>query len=108
MCLGAVAVALGMVMAGTGDLDCLRQLRELRMHTPPPPRVADEEGSVTYGSHMALHSAIGLLFLGGGSASLKRTKPAVAALVAAFFPRYPKAADDNQYHLQALRHLWVR
>ena len=30
MCIGAVAVALGMVMAGRGDLSALRLLRELR------------------------------------------------------------------------------
>mmetsp|Transcript_13328 Transcript_13328/g.46314 ORF Transcript_13328/g.46314 Transcript_13328/m.46314 type:complete len:1280 (+) Transcript_13328:1580-5419(+) len=98
MCLSAAATALGMVMAGTGDLESLRLLRELRW------RVDD---GVTYGTHMACHSAIGLLFLGCGRASLDRSQPAIAALVAAFFPRFPKAADDNQYHLQALRHLWV-
>lgn len=56
---------------------------------------------------MALHMSIGLLFLGGGRASLSRSKEATAALVAAFFPRFPRSAEDNQYHLQSLRHLWV-
>ena len=40
MCLGATAIALGMVMAGTGDLASLRLLRELRW------RVDD---GITYG-----------------------------------------------------------
>lgn len=51
--------------------------------------------------------SIGLLFLGGGRASLSRSREAIAALLAAFFPRFPRNPDDNQYHLQPLRHLWV-
>jgi len=63
--------------------------------------------SVPIGTHMALHMSIGLLFLGGGRASLSRSPEAVAALLAACFPRFPKGIEDNQYHLQPLRHLWV-
>jgi anaphase-promoting complex subunit 1 len=85
-------------MAGSGDLASLRLLRELRWRI-------DEE--ITYGAHMALHVSIGLLFLGSGRASLSRSKAAIAALLIAFFPRFPRAAGDNQYHLQSLRHLWV-
>ena len=42
-------------MSGTGDVDCLRLMRELRWKV---------EGEVTYGNHMALNMALGLLFLG--------------------------------------------
>ncbi len=49
MCVCVVAMSLGCVMAGSGDLECLRVLRELRF------RVED----VTYGTHMALSMAIG-------------------------------------------------
>ena len=56
MCLSCVAVSLAMIMAGTGDLNSLRILRELRWRC---------ESEVRYGDHMALNSAIGLLFLGG-------------------------------------------
>jgi len=56
---------------------------------------------------MAIHIAIGLLFLGSGRASLSQSKRATAALLIAFFPRFPRYAGDNQYHLQPLRHLWV-
>lgn len=45
------------VMAGTGNLDVLRIARQLRKRHSP---------DVPYGSHMAVHMAIGLLFLGGG------------------------------------------
>ena len=56
---------------------------------------------------MALHMSIGLLFLGGGRASLSRSKESIAALLVAFFPRFPRSIEDNQYHLQPLRHIWV-
>ena len=59
------------------------------------------------GTHMALHMSIGLLFLGGGRASLSRSRKAIAALLVAFFPRFPRSTEDNQYHLQPLRHMWV-
>lgn len=45
------------VMAGTGNLDVLRIARQLRKRHSP---------DVPYGSHMAVHMAIGLLFLGAG------------------------------------------
>lgn len=85
-------------MAGTGDLSSLRQIRRLRW-------CVDE--SVTYGTHMALHMSIGLLFLGGGRASLSRSKEGIAALLVSCFPCFPKSVDDNQHYLQPLRHLWV-
>jgi anaphase-promoting complex subunit 1 len=53
------------------------------------------------------HSAIGLLFLSGGKATLSRSNSAIAALVTAFFPLYPNSTTDNKYHLQATRHLYV-
>ena len=79
---------------------------------------------VNYGSHMAVHIAIGLLFLGGGRLALASSPRAVAALLVAFFPKFPTHSSDNRYHLQvrlvnvrgtnsylytlqALRHLYV-
>lgn len=44
-------------MAGSGDLSVLRLCRVLRSRIGSP---------VTYGSHMAVGMACGLLFLGGG------------------------------------------
>jgi anaphase-promoting complex subunit 1 len=52
LCTTSVALALGCVMAGTGDLDCLRIFRELRW------KVDDQ----VYGTHMAYGMAIGELF----------------------------------------------
>ena len=44
------------VMSGSGDLDVLRMVRRLRL----------SHSEVCYGSHMAVHMALGLLFIGGG------------------------------------------
>ena len=55
---------------------------------------------VTYGSHMAVHMAVGLLFLGGGKFGLASTPSAVAAMIIAFFPKFPTHSNDNRYHLQ--------
>ena len=46
------------VMSGSGDLEVLRVIRRLHV------RVGHSE--VTYGSHLATHMALGLLFLGSG------------------------------------------
>lgn len=96
-CIGSASLALSCVMAGTGDLCSLRILRSLRW------KVDD----VTYGTHMSLAMAIGILFLSGGSASLRRDPTSCACLLLATAPRFPIRTVDNQYHLQALRHLYV-
>ncbi|KAG5472794.1 hypothetical protein LSCM4_02117 [Leishmania orientalis] len=94
-CLLACANALSLVMAGTGDLRALALLQQLHRRT-----------NVPYGSHMAVSMSIGLLFLGSGRLTLNNDITAVAALLVAFYPVWPKDAEDNTYHLQALRHLY--
>ncbi|XP_071962250.1 anaphase-promoting complex subunit 1-like [Antedon mediterranea] len=96
-CLNVVLIAWSMVMAGTGDLDVLRFARQLHG------RFLD----ITYGNHMATHMAIGFLFLGGGRFTLKSSGTAIGALLCSVFPRFPVHSNDNRYHLQALRHLYV-
>ncbi|GKY95209.1 hypothetical protein MPSEU_000483900 [Mayamaea pseudoterrestris] len=97
-CLGCTAISLAMVLAGTGDLDALRLFKILRWRC--------EEDS-TYGYHMIYGMSIGLLFLGGGSCTLGREPEDIAALIASFYPRFPVSSSDNQYHLQASRHLYA-
>ena len=97
-CLASTAMSLAMVLAGTGDLDALRLFKVLRWRC---------EEDTTYGHHMTYGMAIGLLFLGGGSCTLGREPEDIAALLAAFFPRFPVGTADNQYHLQACRHLYA-
>ena len=96
-CVGATCLALALVMAGTGDVETLQLLRNIRMHV-------DE---VSYGQHMSLSMAIGLLFLGGSRWSISTSNRAIAVLVMAIFPKFPLSTGDNQYHLQALRHLYT-
>ncbi|OQV16358.1 Anaphase-promoting complex subunit 1 [Hypsibius exemplaris] len=97
-CLTTVLIAAASVMAGTGDLDVFRVLRH--MHGRP-------RGVITYGHQMGVHMAIGLLFLGCGMFTLGTSNEALAAMLIAFYPMWPKNANDNRYHLQAFRHLYV-
>eukprot|EP00494_Astrolonche_serrata_P002035 UN02041 len=91
-------MSLAMVMAGTGNLEVFKLMRNIRM-------AIDKE--ISYGHHMALNMAIGLLFLGGGRLTLGRSNLAIASLLIAFDPRWPRNTEDNQHHLQACRHLYV-
>ncbi|KAM3961524.1 LOW QUALITY PROTEIN: anaphase-promoting complex subunit 1-like [Aphomia sociella] len=112
-CLCVCLLAAGMIMAGRGDIEVLRVCRRLRTRLPATPQPAAPRGStttapaLTHGGQMAVHCTIGLLFLGGGRATLSTTPTAIAALLAAFFPKFPTHSEDNRYHLQAFRHLYV-
>ncbi|KAJ5116446.1 hypothetical protein N7456_000794 [Penicillium angulare] len=97
-CQDVVALSAAAVMAGTGDLALFRRLRSLHGRVDP---------DTPYGSHMAAHMAIGMLFLGGGSHTLGTSDLAVASLLCAFYPIFPTTVLDNKCHLQAFRHLWV-
>ncbi|KAL2815235.1 hypothetical protein BDW59DRAFT_16910 [Aspergillus cavernicola] len=97
-CQDVVALSAAAVMAGTGDLALFRRLRSLHGRVDP---------DTPYGSHMAAHMAIGLLFLGGGSHTLGTSDLAVASLICSLYPIFPTTVLDNKCHLQAFRHLWV-
>ncbi|XP_033629947.1 anaphase-promoting complex subunit 1-like [Asterias rubens] len=97
-CLNAVLLSVAMVMAGTGNLEVLRFARKLHFFIA---------GDMSYGNHMASHMAIGLLFLGGGRYTLSTSPASIAVLICSLFPRFPINGNDNRYHLQALRHLYV-
>jgi anaphase-promoting complex subunit 1 len=97
-CQDIVALSAAAVMAGTGDLALFRRLRSLHGRVDP---------DTPYGSHMAAHMALGMLFLGGGSYTLGTSNLAIASLLCAFYPVFPTTVLDNKCHLQAFRHLWV-
>ena len=97
-CLCVLGFALGMVMAGTCDVNSFRQLRILRKRI---------EGEMHYGYNMAINMAIGFLFLGSGAYTFSRSQQAIAALLCATYPVLPNSASDNRHHLQALRHFYV-
>jgi len=77
-------------MAGTGELEVLRMCRYLRSRVGPTNIV------VTYVSHLATHMALGLLFLGSGRYTLGTSPSAVAAMICAFFPKFPTHSNDNR------------
>ena len=97
-CQDVVALAAACVMAGTGDLHLLRRLRSLHGRT---------EVDVPYGSHLATHLALGMIFLGGGTHTFSTSNVAIASLFCALYPLFPTTILDNKSHLQAFRHFWV-
>ncbi|CAG9788243.1 unnamed protein product [Diatraea saccharalis] len=105
-CLCVCLLAAGMIMAGRGDISVLRLCRRLRARVPSTPATPSAP-ALTHGGQMAVHCTIGLLFLGEGRATLSTTPTSIAALLAAFFPKFPTHSEDNRYHLQAFRHLYV-
>jgi len=98
-CLNVLLVSLAIIMAGTGNIEVMRICRYLRSRL--------NQAYVLYGSHMAIHMALGLLFLAGCRSTLCSSPESVAALICAFFPKFPIHSNDNRYHLQAFRHLYV-
>lgn len=97
-CLDVLMISLSMVMAGTGNLKIFNILENQHNQVSK---------DVTYGNHASCHLAMGLLFLGNGAYTLGTSPQAIAALLCAFYPRFPSSADDNRFHNQAFRHLWV-
>lgn len=96
-----VLISMSLVFAGTGHLHILRLIRMARS------RIGSAHSQVTYGSHMAIHMALGFLFLGAGRYTISRRPEAIAALVCSLFPKFPMHSNDCRYHLQAFRHLYV-
>lgn len=100
-CSTSCALALGVVCAGSGDLDVFRLLRRLRKRAGPSLK------SKRYGRYMGMDMAVGFLFLGGGCQTFGSSKSSVAALICSIYPKFPVEVTDNQYHLQAMRHIYV-
>ena len=96
--LNIVSIALSVVMSGTGELGVLRRLRISH---------GQEGAGVTYGTHMAMHMACGILFLGRGHYTLGNSNLAIAAMAISFFPRFSSSPSDNTAYMQAFRHLWA-
>ncbi|CUM66118.1 uncharacterized protein PRCAT00003774001 [Priceomyces carsonii] len=93
-----LALCLSVVMAGSGDLEVFRRLRILHHAT---------NQEVGYGYYMAINTALGFLFLGGGQYAFHNSNFAIACLVTSLYPIFPN--DDGEYgiYLQALRHFWA-
>ncbi|CDF35720.1 unnamed protein product [Chondrus crispus] len=100
-CLFSMALSLAVIVSGSGNLRVLRLFRRLRKRQGRP------AGSSRYGYHLAIHMAIGFLFMGGGCQTFGTSNIAIAGLLCAIYPRFPEDVKDNQFHLQAFRHLYV-
>lgn len=94
-CFSCVIIALGLIMAGSGDLDTFRVVRTFR------------KVQKRYGAQQIFSLSLGFLFLGCGRMSFSRSSEAIASLVCSIFPRLASSVDDNSTYLQALRHLYV-
>lgn len=97
-CLGCCAVALGMVMAGSGHVQTMSRFRSL---------LKSSTGETSFGTYMQISTALGMLFLGGGRASLSTRIESTAALIVSCIPRVHANPGDNEQHLQAARHVYV-
>ncbi|KAL7750451.1 Anaphase-promoting complex subunit 1 [Sorochytrium milnesiophthora] len=97
-CLDSLVVSLGLVMTGSGDLETLRLLKAMHSRL---------DASITFGSHLATHTALGLLFLAGGKYALSHSNTAIAAMLCAFFPLFPTDHCDSGVHVMLYRHLWT-
>lgn len=97
-CQDVAVLAACCVMAGTGDLHIFRRLRSLHGRT---------DADTPFGSHLAAHFAIGMLFMGGGTHTFGTSNIATASLLCALYPLFPNSVLDNKSHLQAFRHFWV-
>lgn len=89
-CLMVLLISISLVFAGSGNCEILRIIRYLRS------RVGPQYPHITYGSHMAIHMSLGLLFLGAGRYTIAKTPESIAALVCAFFPKFPIHSNDNR------------
>ncbi|KAJ3213973.1 Anaphase-promoting complex subunit 1, partial [Clydaea vesicula] len=97
-CLDISLVSLGVVMAGTGNSKVFERACQLN---------ARLSSDITYGNHLATSMTIGFLFLGGGRLTLSTSDKSIACLFCALYPKFPISATDNDFHMQAFRHLWV-
>lgn len=93
-----IALGLTVIMTGSGDLEIFRRLRVLFGRTTP---------EIGYGSYLAISTALGFLFLGGGQYSFSESNFATASLVTALVPVYPTKNTEAEMYLQTLRHFWA-
>ena len=98
----SLCLSLGIVMAGLCDVESFKMLSEVRT------RYRRQKQTVgAYGFNMAFEMAIGFVFLGNGSLTFGNENFQVACLLISVYPVFPADFNDNKFHLQALRHLYV-
>lgn len=81
------ALALGLVMSGTGDLETFRLLRIVRKVIETPLSESSANSMADYGYHQAVGMAVGFLFLGQGALTFDSSQPlSIASLLIAIYP----------------------
>ncbi|RCK60895.1 Negative regulator of mitosis [Candida viswanathii] len=93
-----LAVCASVIMTASGDLQVFRRLRVLHN---------DTNKTMGFGGYMAVNTALGFLFLGGGQYAFDNSPFAIASLATALYPIYPTENSEYEVHLQALRHFWT-
>lgn len=93
-----LAVCAAVIMTASGDLQVFRRLRVLHN---------DTNKKMGFGGYMAVNTALGFLFLGGGQYAFDNSPFAIASLATALYPIYPTENSEYEIHLQALRHFWT-
>lgn len=93
-----LALCASVIMAASGDLEVFRRLRVLHN---------DTNKKMGFGCFMAINTALGFLFLGGGQYAFDSSPFAIACLVTSLYPIYPTENSEYEIHLQALRHFWA-
>jgi len=84
------ALALGMIMAGSCDVESFKILRVLRKRF---------EQEMNFGHNQAIGQALGMVFLGQGQYTFSRTNKAIAGLYCSVYPVFPQSPSDNRFHL---------
>ncbi|VDK41945.1 unnamed protein product [Anisakis simplex] len=101
--LNQLIYSLGLIMAGSGNLEVLRLCRMLRRRV----LANNAHKDITlYSTQVAVSTTVGLIMMGKGRYALSQSDLSIAAMIIAFFPVAPHNLGDNRLYLQPLRFLW--
>lgn len=100
-------LALSLCLNSTGDLNCLKLIRNILTIAPRIDSDSNKpEQSSYYGLYLACYLGIGLLFMNECQRKVRKVdKTDVCLLLLACFPRWPSDTCDQRYHPQMFRHL---
>ncbi|GMR35215.1 hypothetical protein PMAYCL1PPCAC_05410, partial [Pristionchus mayeri] len=105
-CLNQIVLALAVLHAGSGDLQALRVFRALRMGGGGDPLRWARDTISMHAQQSTAHTAMGLLFAGGGRCGLRNDDRSLALLLISLYPVSCAHVADNKVYLQPLRFLW--
>jgi len=131
-CLCAAILAQSLILAGTGDVNLLRRIRKVFSFqtffietenkkrtcstTTTPAKTSAWQFTWPWGSCFSAAARpvsvgpphpLSFFFFIYMSQNAETDNLSIALLVVSLYPRFPTSMTDNQYHLQALRHMHV-